>query len=143
MASQGLLGLALCGQSDSKRGPLEPRTACSGCATSQQKILRGCLSLARLSLHGNPLTLEQLRSADGFQEFNARRCASADKQVRCFPDWALRWNPQMLLRPYTGTAQNKRLTWIEKQEHACLQSSIECIVPGMTACNCILELGRV
>ena len=58
------------------------------------EILRGCLSLARLSLHGNPLTLEQLRSADGFQEFNARRCASADKQVRCFPDQALRWNPQ-------------------------------------------------
>jgi len=44
-------------------------------------ILKGCLSLVRLSLHGNPLTIEQLRSADGFQEFNARRCASADKQV--------------------------------------------------------------
>ena len=52
------------------------------------EVLRGCLSLARLSLHGNPLTLEQLRSSDGFQDFNARRCASADKQVRRLPDQA-------------------------------------------------------
>ena len=46
------------------------------------EILKGCASLARLSLHGNPLTMEQLRTSDGFQEFDARRCASADKQVR-------------------------------------------------------------
>ena len=45
------------------------------------EVLRGCSSLARLSLHGNPLTIEQLRAADGFQEFNARRCARCDKQV--------------------------------------------------------------
>lgn len=45
------------------------------------QILRGCYSLARLSLHGNPLTIEQLRGADGFQEFDARRCARCDKQV--------------------------------------------------------------
>ena len=46
------------------------------------EILKGCSSLARLSLHGNPLTIEQLRSSEGFREFNARRCASADKQVQ-------------------------------------------------------------
>ena len=50
------------------------------------EILKGCSSLARLSLHGNPLTIEQLRSSEGFQEFNARRCASADKQVR-YHEW--------------------------------------------------------
>ncbi len=46
------------------------------------EVLRGCSSLARLSLHGNPLTIEQLRAADGFREFNARRCARCDKQVQ-------------------------------------------------------------
>ena len=44
-------------------------------------ILKGCTALARLSLHGNPITIEQLREADGFAEFNARRCAKADKQL--------------------------------------------------------------
>ena len=44
-------------------------------------ILKGCTALARLSLHGNPITLEQLREADGWAEFKARRCAKADKQL--------------------------------------------------------------
>ena len=44
-------------------------------------ILKGCTALARLSLHGNPIIIEQLREADGFAEFNARRCAKADKQL--------------------------------------------------------------
>lgn len=44
-------------------------------------VLRGCASLATLTLHNNPITVEQLREADGFPEFNARRCAKHDKQV--------------------------------------------------------------
>lgn len=44
-------------------------------------VLRGCGALATLGLHGNPVTLEQLRESDGFAEFNARRCAKHDKQV--------------------------------------------------------------
>ena len=44
-------------------------------------VLRGCRSLATLSLHGNPITIEVFREADGFEEFNARRCAKFDKQV--------------------------------------------------------------
>jgi hypothetical protein len=45
------------------------------------EVLRGCTSLATLSLHGNPITIELFREADGFQEFNTRRCAKYDKQV--------------------------------------------------------------
>ncbi|KAK9904917.1 hypothetical protein WJX75_005508 [Coccomyxa subellipsoidea] len=44
-------------------------------------VLRGCGALATLALHGNPVTVEQLREADGFAEFNARRCAKHDKQL--------------------------------------------------------------
>lgn len=44
-------------------------------------VLRGCTALARLSLHGNPITVEQLRAADGWAEFDARRRAQADKQL--------------------------------------------------------------
>ena len=44
-------------------------------------ILRGCASLSTLSLHGNPLTVEQLREADGWAEYDARRCAKHDKQL--------------------------------------------------------------
>ncbi|KAL4424792.1 hypothetical protein ABPG77_000832 [Micractinium sp. CCAP 211/92] len=44
-------------------------------------ILTGCSSLATLSLHGNPLTIEQLRETPGFAEFDERRRAKYDKQV--------------------------------------------------------------
>lgn len=44
-------------------------------------ILRGCSSLSTLSLHGNPLTIEHLREADGWAEFDARRRAKHDKQL--------------------------------------------------------------
>lgn len=44
-------------------------------------VLRSCRALATLGLHGNPVTVEQLRASDGFAEFNARRCAKHDKQV--------------------------------------------------------------
>ncbi|CAL8464368.1 g3903 [Coccomyxa elongata] len=44
-------------------------------------VLRGCRALATLGLHGNPVTVEELRASDGFAEFNARRCAKHDKQL--------------------------------------------------------------
>ncbi|KAL4437121.1 hypothetical protein ABPG75_004260 [Micractinium tetrahymenae] len=44
-------------------------------------VLAGCSSLATLSLHGNPLTAEQLRETPGFAEFDERRRAKYDKQV--------------------------------------------------------------
>ena len=47
-------------------------------------VLRGCGALATLGLHGNPISVEQLRESDGFAEFNARRCAKHDKQVCTF-----------------------------------------------------------
>lgn len=36
-------------------------------------LLRGCTSLATISLHGNPITPEALQQTDGFAEFEARR----------------------------------------------------------------------
>ena len=45
-------------------------------------VLRGCVSLATLSLHSNPITVETLRATEGFREFDARRCQKHDKQAR-------------------------------------------------------------
>ena len=44
-------------------------------------LLTGCAALATLSLHGNPLTAEQLRETPGWAEFDERRRAKYDKQV--------------------------------------------------------------
>lgn len=44
-------------------------------------ILAGCSSLATLSLHGNPLTAEELRETPGWAAFDERRRAKYDKQV--------------------------------------------------------------
>ncbi len=44
-------------------------------------LLSGCLSLATLSLHDNPITAEELRETPGYSEFDARRRAKYDKQV--------------------------------------------------------------
>ncbi|PRW58592.1 LRR repeats and ubiquitin-like domain-containing protein [Chlorella sorokiniana] len=44
-------------------------------------ILTGCPALATLSLHGNPLTAEQLRETEGYAAFDARRRRKYDKQV--------------------------------------------------------------
>ena len=65
------------------------------------EILKGCSLLARLSLHGNPLTLEQLRSSEGFRDFNARRCASADKQVEYHEGFPLSctWKFKVSMQP--------------------------------------------
>eukprot|EP00884_Botryococcus_braunii_P023093 jgi/Botrbrau1/9468/Bobra.0252s0089.1 len=44
-------------------------------------LLRGCSSLCTLSLHGNPMTVDELRETDGFAEYNARRIAKVNKQM--------------------------------------------------------------
>lgn len=44
-------------------------------------VLTGCASLATLSLHGNPLTAEQLRETEGYAAFDERRRRKFDKQV--------------------------------------------------------------
>jgi len=45
------------------------------------ELLTGCSSLATLTLHGNPLTAEQLRDTPGWAAFDERRKAKYDKQV--------------------------------------------------------------
>ena len=44
-------------------------------------LFLGCTSLHTLSMHGNPLKLEQLRTVDGYAQYDARRRAKHDKQV--------------------------------------------------------------
>eukprot|EP00899_Mesostigma_viride_P008099 jgi/Mesvir1/17290/Mv07692-RA.1 len=44
-------------------------------------ILRGCTSLHTLSVHGNQITIEQLREVDGWGEFDARRRLKYDRQL--------------------------------------------------------------
>lgn len=41
----------------------------------------GCTSLAALLLRGNPITVEALRAAQGFAEYDTRRRARTDKQL--------------------------------------------------------------
>lgn len=44
-------------------------------------LFLGCTSLHTLSMHGNPLKLEQLRTVQGYAQYDARRRAKHDKQV--------------------------------------------------------------
>lgn len=44
-------------------------------------LLRGCTSLATISLHGNPITPEALQQTDGFAEFEARRQSKYTKTL--------------------------------------------------------------
>lgn len=44
-------------------------------------LFLGCTSLHTLSMHENPLKLEQLRTVDGYAQYDARRRAKHDKQV--------------------------------------------------------------
>ncbi|GIL79722.1 hypothetical protein Vretifemale_8998 [Volvox reticuliferus] len=44
-------------------------------------VLLDCASLATLSLQGNPITADQLRSTPGFSEYDARRVARCNKQL--------------------------------------------------------------
>ena len=52
-------------------------------------ILKGCQSLHTISVHKNPITIEQLRDTPAFQEFDVRRRAKYSKQVRVNID--VRW----------------------------------------------------
>ncbi|XP_020240788.1 plant intracellular Ras-group-related LRR protein 7 isoform X2 [Asparagus officinalis] len=46
-----------------------------------QNLLRGCKALQNLSLHDNPIAMEQFQQMDGFLEFEARRKKKFDKQI--------------------------------------------------------------
>ncbi len=46
-----------------------------------KEVLTGCTSLITLQLHGNPVTIEQLRVSPGWKEFDERRKKKHDKQV--------------------------------------------------------------
>lgn len=45
------------------------------------EVLLQCVALQTLALHGNPLTIEQLRETKGFAEFESRRKAKWDKSI--------------------------------------------------------------
>jgi hypothetical protein len=57
-------------------------------------LLTGCAALATLSLHGNPLTAEQLRETPGWAQFDERRRAKYDKQVGL--GWGAWWTSWLL-----------------------------------------------
>jgi hypothetical protein len=44
-------------------------------------LLLACSSLATLQLRGNPITVAQLRAEPGFEAYDARRRARADKRI--------------------------------------------------------------
>eukprot|EP00191_Tetraselmis_sp_GSL018_P007211 CAMPEP_0177604524 /NCGR_PEP_ID=MMETSP0419_2-20121207/16169_1 /TAXON_ID=582737 /ORGANISM="Tetraselmis sp., Strain GSL018" /LENGTH=385 /DNA_ID=CAMNT_0019098523 /DNA_START=365 /DNA_END=1518 /DNA_ORIENTATION=+ len=44
-------------------------------------VLRGCARLRSIDLHGNPVTVQQLRETDGWELFDARRRAACDKGI--------------------------------------------------------------
>ncbi|MCO5600447.1 hypothetical protein L7F22_054560 [Adiantum nelumboides] len=50
--------------------------------TFPNEVLKGCLELATLSLHGNELTVEYLRQLEGWAEFDIRRRAKHSKQLQ-------------------------------------------------------------
>lgn len=45
------------------------------------EVLKKCTSLAILSLHDNPITMQELREVDGFEEFESRRKTLYDKKI--------------------------------------------------------------
>ena len=45
------------------------------------ELLRGCVALTTLSLHGNPVTLDALEATDGWAEFDTRQRAKQSKRV--------------------------------------------------------------
>lgn len=57
-------------------------------------LLTGCTSLQSLSLHNNPITMEQLRETPGYAELDARRRAKYDKQAS--RGWLLRGRRALL-----------------------------------------------
>ncbi|XP_073104216.1 uncharacterized protein [Elaeis guineensis] len=46
-----------------------------------QNLLRDCKALQNISLHDNPISMEQFQQMEGFQEFEARRKKKFDKQI--------------------------------------------------------------
>jgi Leucine-rich repeat (LRR) protein len=44
-------------------------------------LLKDCKALQNISLHGNPISMDQFQQMDGFQEFEARRKKKFDKQI--------------------------------------------------------------
>lgn len=44
-------------------------------------ILKDCKALQSISLHNNPISMEQFQQMEGFQEFEARRRKKFDKQI--------------------------------------------------------------
>ncbi|XP_061358896.1 plant intracellular Ras-group-related LRR protein 7 isoform X1 [Gastrolobium bilobum] len=44
-------------------------------------LLKDCKALQNISLHGNPISMDQFQQMDGFQEFEARRRKKFDKQI--------------------------------------------------------------
>lgn len=45
------------------------------------ELLGGCESLHTLSLHGNPITPQQLEASPGFESYNSRRKGKYDKNI--------------------------------------------------------------
>ncbi|KAG5049610.1 hypothetical protein JHK85_010713 [Glycine max] len=44
-------------------------------------LLKDCIALQNISLHGNPISMDQFQQMEGFQEFEARRKKKFDKQI--------------------------------------------------------------
>lgn len=44
-------------------------------------LLRECKSLQTISLHGNPISMDQFQQMDGFKDFETRRKQKFDKQI--------------------------------------------------------------
>ncbi|KAL6175444.1 hypothetical protein ACLB2K_052085 [Fragaria x ananassa] len=44
-------------------------------------LLKDCKALQNISLHGNPISMDQFQQMEGFQEFEARRKKKFDKQI--------------------------------------------------------------
>uniref|UniRef100_A0A453IPJ4 Uncharacterized protein n=4 Tax=Aegilops tauschii TaxID=37682 RepID=A0A453IPJ4_AEGTS len=44
-------------------------------------LLKDCKALQNLSLHSNPISMDQFQQMDGFGEFEARRRKKFDKQI--------------------------------------------------------------
>jgi len=46
-----------------------------------QNLLKDCTALQSISLHDNPITMDQFQQMNGFNEFEARRRKKFDKQI--------------------------------------------------------------
>nr|CAB3501627.1 unnamed protein product [Digitaria exilis] len=46
-----------------------------------ENLLKDCTALQNISLHGNPITMDQFQQMEGFNEFEARRRKKFDKQI--------------------------------------------------------------